>query len=148
MSSRHLLIVAMVAAGAEGVTGATAHAGYFDGKHQLLCTAQQVFQCDFSEGCQRVVAEEVGGQGRYLVNFKKKTVTSGDPESPLKTSIQNREIVDNTMFIQGIEDGSTTRRDGAAWSMSINSPDGAMVLSVAAGDVSFTLLGACTPYDG
>lgn len=145
MDYRKTLVIGLGAA----LAGATAHAAdYFDGKHQLLCTAQQVFQCDFAEGCQRVVAEEVGGQGRYLVNFKKKTVTSGNPESPLKTTIQNQEVVDDTMFIQGIEDGSTTRRDGAGWSMSINSPDGAMVLSVAAGDVSFTLLGACTPYDG
>jgi hypothetical protein len=130
------------------LAGTTAQAGYFDGKHQLLCTAQQSFQCESSGGCQAVSAEDVGGQGRYLINFKKKTVTSGNPDSPLKTTIENQEIVDNTMFIQGIEDGSTTRRDGAAWGMSINSPDGVMVLSVAAGDVSFTVLGACTPYDG
>jgi hypothetical protein len=143
MDYRKTLIVGLSAM----CVGATAQAGYFDGKHQLLCTAQQMFQCDSVEGCQRVAAEDVGGQGQYLINFKKKTVTSGNPESPLKTSIQNQEIVDNTLFIQGIEDGSTTRRDGAAWGMSINSPDGVMVLSVAAGDVSFTILGACTPYD-
>ena len=82
------------------------------------------------------------------MNFKKKTVTSGNPDSPLKTTIHNQEFIDNTLFIQGIEDGSTTRRDGAGWSMSINSPDGIMVLAVAAGDASFSVLGACTPYDG
>ncbi len=128
--------------------GATAQAGYFEGKHQLLCTGQQTFQCGFFEGCQHVAAEEVGGQAQYLVNFKKKTVTSGNPDSPLKTTIHNQEFIDNTLFIQGIEDGSTTRRDGAGWSMSINSPDGVMVLAVAAGDASFSVLGACTPYDG
>ena len=127
--------------------GTTAQAGYFDGKHQLLCTAQQMFQCESTQGCQGVAAEDVGGQGQYLIDFKKKTVTSGNPESPLKTTIHNQEFIDNTLFIQGIEDGSTTRRDGAGWSMSINSPDGVMVLAVAAGDASFSVLGACTPYD-
>ena len=128
--------------------GTTAQAGYFDGKHQLLCTAQQMFQCESTQGCQGVAAEDVGGQGQSLIDFKKKTVTSGNPESPLKTTIHNQEFIDNTLFIQGIEDGSTTRRDGAGWSMSINSPDGTMVLAVAAGDASFSVLGACTPYDG
>lgn len=143
MDYRKTLFVGLVAS----LAGATAQAGYFDGKHQLLCTAQQIFQCDMAEACQAVAPEDVGGQGQYLINFKTKTVTSGNPESALKTTIENQEIVDNTLFIQGIEDGSTTRRDGAGWSMSINSPDGVMVLSVAAGDVSFTALGACTPYD-
>ena len=134
-----VLVTMLMAAGA--------HAGYFDGKHTLLCTSHETYQCDFAEGCQQVAAADVGGQGQYLVDFKKKLVTSGSPESPLKTRIENQEIVDNTMFIQGIEDGSTSRRDGAGWSMSINHPDGGMILSVAAGDVSFSLLGSCTPYD-
>jgi hypothetical protein len=124
-----------------------AEANYFDGKQQLLCTAFQIFQCDSIDGCQSVAVDDVGASRHYLLDFKKKLITTSR-ENPLQSRIDNQEIHDNTLFVQGIEDGQANVRDGAAWAFSINQPDGQMVLSVSAGDAGFVALGGCTPYDG
>lgn len=127
------------------VLSTSASAGYYDGKQQLLCTTFQTFQCDPSAGCESVAIDDVGGSRQYLLDFKKKEVTDG---SEVRSRIDNYEVIDRTLFVQGVEDGRSDVRDGVAWSLSVSDPDGMMVLSVSAGDVGFVGLGACTPYDG
>ena len=137
----------LIVAVAITLSGTAAAENYFDGKQQLLCTAFQTFQCDPTAGCQSVPSDDVGASRHYLLDFKKKLIKTSS-EEPLESRIDNLETHDNTLFVQGIENGRPNVRDGAAWGFSINQPDGQMVLSVSAGDAGFVALGGCTPYDG
>jgi hypothetical protein len=127
--------------------GSPAMAGDYDGKHNLSCTTTQVFECHSDTACEPVTAEEYGSAKGFVLDFKKKTITSAI-EGPEKSDIERVEIIDDQLFVQGIEDGADGVKDGGAWSFAIGSADGIMTSTVARGDgTAFVLLGFCASPD-
>lgn len=126
------------------MTSTAAHAELFDGKRSLLCSAFRMFECDIAGGCNAVSAEELGIAGSWVLDFRSNSLTGTQPNSQ-PNSIDRVELLDGKLFLSGIQDGLADQRDGVAWSVSINNPDGTMTLSVAGERVGYVGLGSCVP---
>ena len=57
--------------------------------------------------------------------------------------IDRMELLDGKLFMSGIQDGLPGERDGVAWSVSINNPDGVMTIMVAGESIGVVGLGSC-----
>ena len=129
-----------------GLAPTAALAGYFDGKHDLLCSMHQLFECDAPNACQAVTPDQINAFSHLDVNFGSKLITRAGVESTQKTDIEMVETgVDGKLIISGIEDGSPNARDGAGWTISIMDPEGTMVMAVAGDGFAVVGLGACVP---
>jgi len=118
---------------------------YFDGKDPLLCTIQRVYQCEIGAACGKVSREEIGAARNLAINFKHKQVTRIGGEDTRVSDIDNVEIIDDKLVLQGIEDGAESERDGGGWTLSITDPEGEMTLTVSGHAVAFVGLGHCAP---
>lgn len=124
------------------LSGASAVAEQFDGKRALLCSAYRMFECDIANGCMAVTPEELGASSSWVVDFKKKAITGTNPNAE-PNAIDRVELLDGKLFLSGIQDGLPGERDGVAWSVSINNPDGRMTIMVAGEGVGVVGLGNC-----
>jgi hypothetical protein len=117
--------------------------GSFDGKSNLVCTVQQLHECDSFSGC-RPIDSTVAAPVRHLdVDIAKKAVRLEGVTADLTSRITNVETVEGKLILQGIDNGLTTETDGGAWAMSINQTYGSMIFTVAGHDVAFVGMGAC-----
>jgi len=115
----------------------------FDGKTNLVCTVQQLFECDSYAGC-RAVAEDVAYPIRHLdVDVGKKAVTMEHIESNLTSAITSSAVVQDKLVLQGTDSGLKGEPGGGGWSMSINQAYGTMILTTTGQDVAFVGMGAC-----
>jgi hypothetical protein len=124
-------------------TAAAATSAPFDGKTNLVCTVQQLFECDSYAGC-RAVAEDVAYPIRHLdVDVGKKAVTIEHLQSNLTSPISNSAVVQDKLVLQGTDSGLKGEPGGGGWSMSINQTYGTMILTTTGQDVAFVGIGAC-----
>ncbi|NIP15389.1 MAG: hypothetical protein GWM88_11995 [Pseudomonadales bacterium] len=124
------------------LSGAPAAADQFDGKRDLLCSAFRMFECDMANGCTAVTPAELGASSSWIVNAKKKTITGTNPNAQ-PNDIDRVELLDGKLFMSGIQDGLPGERDGVAWSVSVNNPDGVMTIMVAGEGIGVVGLGSC-----
>lgn len=124
------------------LSGASAAADQFDGKRDLLCSAFRMFECDLANGCTAVTPAELGASSSWIVDAKKKTITGTNPNAQ-PNEIDRVELLDGKLFMSGIQDGLPGERDGVAWSVSINNPDGVMTIMVAGEGIGVVGLGSC-----
>lgn len=123
-----------------------AAASYFDGQTPLLCSIQQLFECDPPNGCLAVTPDQIQGFSHLDIDFNKKVITRAGMESHQKSSIKSVVTgIDGKLFIQGIEDGQPDERDGAGWTISIMDLEGTMVMAVAGDGFAVVGLGSCVP---
>ena len=117
--------------------------GSFDGKSNLVCTVQQLHECDTYSGC-RPIDATVAAPLRHLdVDIAKKAVRLDGVKADLTSRIANIETVEGKLILQGTDNGLNTETDGGAWAMAINQTYGSMILTVAGHDVAFVGMGAC-----
>lgn len=117
----------------------------FDGKTNLTCTVQQLFECDSFAGC-RAVAEDVAYPIRHLdVDMGKRTVKIEHLDSDLTSPISRTDVVNDKFILQGTDPGLKGEMNGGGYTMSINQTYGNMILTVAGQDVAFVGMGACIP---
>src|SRR5690349_1489423 len=98
----------------------SAPATAFDGKTNLTCTVQQLFECDSYAGC-RAVTENVAFPIRHLdVDVGKRTVKIEHVQSNLVSPIARNEIIQGKLILQGTDEGMKDEPGGGGWTMSIN----------------------------
>ena len=142
MLSRILSGAAMFALSAAAVAATPA----FDGKTNLLCTVQQLHECDSFSGCAPLDSGYSAPLKHLDVDFKRGSVQLEDVKVQLSSPISNTQVVEGKLILQGTDNGlKNDTQDGAGWSMSINQRYGTMILSVAGQDVAFVGFGACVP---
>jgi len=121
-------------------------AGVFDGSKPLYCALMDTVQCLPGGECQELEAEDVNLPDFLVIDFKKKTITTTKEGGMQRSStIENRELIDGKLIVQGAEDGVEGVRDGLGWSIAINESTGKMVLTGSGDDIAFVVFGACTP---
>ena len=121
-------------------------AGVYDGSKPLYCALMDTVQCVPGGECQEVEAEEVNLPDFIVINTKKKIITTTKEGGNKRTSkIQNKELIDGKLIVQGAEDGAEGVQDGLGWSIAINESTGKMVLTGSGDAVGFVFFGACTP---
>jgi hypothetical protein len=128
------------------IAAESAQASFFDGKHELLCSIHQLYECDPPNGCVAVTPSEIRGVSHINIDFKKKLITRAGVDSAQKSEIKTvRTGIDGKLMLQGVEDGQPNERDGAGWSISIMDPEGTMVMATAGDGFAVVGLGACVP---
>ena len=115
----------------------------FDGSHPLLCAPGPYHQCT-ADGCERMLADAVGGPRFIRIDVEGATIESVEGGAGRTSVIDHAEHVDGRLVLQGVEDGIDGVRDGLGYSISIDEASGEMVFSAAADGASFTAFGACT----
>jgi hypothetical protein len=121
-------------------------AGVFDGSKTLYCSLMDTVECLPGGECQEFEAEDVNLPAFIVIDFGKKTIRMAKGVENKRTStIENRELIDGKLILQGAEDGVEGLRDGLGWSIAINESTGKMVLTGSGDDVGFVVFGACTP---
>lgn len=128
------------------IFGVTAIAADFDGSEPLICSFNQVVECDAGSECRVVTHESVDAPDFIKVDFRRKQVVSSTAgvDSP-PDDIDNVTNLDNSIVLQGVQGGTEGVRDTLGWSMSINHETGRMVLTGAGENAGFVVFGACTP---
>ncbi len=115
----------------------------FDGKTNLVCTVQQLFECDSYAGC-RAVGEDVAFPIRHLdVDVGKRTIRIEHLDADLTSPINTSEVVQGKLLLQGTDSGIKGETGGGGYTLSINQTYGNMILTVAGHDVAFVGMGAC-----
>ncbi len=77
----------------------------FDGRSNLICTVQQLFECDSYAGC-RAVAEDVAYPIRHLdLDLGKRTVKIEHLDSNLTSPISRTEVLNGKLILQGTDAG-------------------------------------------
>jgi hypothetical protein len=105
------------------------------GSEDLLCAPSDVAQCDASARCERVSASEVDLPPFVRIRLgKKQLVSVTTPERV--SAIENVREHEGLTILQGAE-------NGRAWSLVIDRASGRLTGSIADGEGSFVLAGAC-----
>ena len=132
---RYLLMTATAAAGlASGPVYA------IDSDKIILCATTEVQDCLATRGCEEVQPEDVNVPTFMRLNLKKNRIEVGDQS----VDIERSEEVENRLVMQGAEDGSENRPDGAGWTVSVNKDTGRFVATLAMEQAGLVLFGACT----
>ncbi len=114
----------------------------FDGSKALICSLAHVMQCeDGSDSCVRLRPNEVGAPDFLNLDFQAKTITTSN--SAATSAMENVELIDGRLYVQGAEDGLESEIDGFGWTMAITQDGGQLVLSGAAEGMGFVFFGAC-----
>jgi hypothetical protein len=133
---------AFVMAAIWGLSAAVS-AAPFDGKANLICTMQQLYECSSFSGCQPVDTAVAAPLRHLDVDFAKRSVQIEDLQVGLSSHIANTETIEGKLIVQGTDSGLQDTQDGAGWTMAINQRYGSMILTVAGHDVAFVGMGAC-----
>ena len=124
----------------------SAIAGDFDGSKPLLFVAIDVIECVPNGECNKVTPESIALPQFLKIDFKKKKILPvGEGQGKKSTTIENMELIDGKLIIQGAEDGVEGVRDGVGWTMAIAEETGKAVLTASGDQVGFVVFGACTP---
>ena len=114
----------------------------FDGSKSLICALAHVMQCeDGSDSCERLRPNEVGAPDFLNLDFQAKTITTSN--SAATSAMENVELIDDRLYVQGAEDGLESELDGFGWTMAITQDGGQLVLSGAGEGMGFVFFGAC-----
>jgi hypothetical protein len=123
----------------------TVLAGSFDGSKTLLCAPQSAVECGPDGSCRQVSPNSVNLPDFFQIDFKEKMITRVTGSEKHKGSkIDNMEVLDSKLILQGADDGIENVRDGIAWSMTIALDTGKLVASAAGDGEAFVIFGACT----
>ncbi len=115
----------------------------FDGKTNLVCTVQQLFECDSYAGCHGV-AGEVAFPIRHLdVDFGNHAIKIEHLQADLTSPIARSEVIEGKLVLQGTDSGLSGEVDGGGYTMTVNQRYGTMILSIAGQDAAFVATGAC-----
>jgi hypothetical protein len=112
------------------------------GSKPLICSLAHVMQCeDGNDGCERLRPNDVGAPDFLNLDFQAKTITTAN--SAAASAMENVELIDDRLYVQGAEDGLENEIDGFGWTMAITQDGGQLVLSGAAEGMGFVFFGAC-----
>ena len=139
------LILGLLGGLGMSLPGVSLAEGDFDGTKPLLCAVAEVNECEAFAGCQAVQAESVGAPRLLRIDPAAGTIATSGADGRI-SSIENQELVDGKLIVQGIEDGAEGVRDGVGWSIAITEQAGHMVASASGDDIGFVIFGSCSTH--
>ena len=136
-------LTGVIAAVAMLTVSAVNGASPYDGKTNLLCTVQELYECASQAGCQEALAQDMARIRHLVFDFKAGAVKKPEKEATANSSIKSVEVIDNLLIVQGWDAGFPEVEDGGGWSMSVNRTYGTMTAAISGHDVGFVGLGSC-----
>jgi hypothetical protein len=117
-----------------GLSSLSVAAADFDGSKPLLCATFDAHSCDPGVTCERSLPSAIGAPQFLRLDFSKKTVTSAARSTPMRVIEKDA----GEILLQGTE-------RGFAWTIVLDSTDGAISATLVSRDDANVLFGACTP---
>lgn len=112
------------------------NAADFDGSKALICTATEVKDCAFFDGCQRASPQSVNLPRFLRIDFDNKEI-KGEGRA---TAIQNLSEAEGLVIMQGIQ-------GDRAWSLSLSTTTGDITGTVAGDGYGFLVFGVCATLE-
>lgn len=110
----------------------------FSGKTNLTCAAVHVMGCTEDGNCIDGSSRSFDLPTFLFIDLKKKLVrTTKDSGKDASSPIENMEITDNAVILQGFE-------NDRGWTAAIDRSNGHLTLSAVGAEVAFLILGNCT----
>ncbi len=116
----------------------------FDGKTNLICTVQQLHECDSFAGCQALDAGIATPLRHLAVSFSDHKVQLYGLSADLASEIGSVASIEGKLIVQGTDAGLTDEADdGGGWTIAISQAYGSMLFTVTGHDVAFVGMGNC-----
>lgn len=117
----------------------------FDGKKPLLCSTVTVNECVPGGSCEQVKNTDINAPDFFRIDVRKKTITGTAAGAERPTNkIESSGVLGSSLFLQGTASGlENLPEDSLAWSVSINTVTGAMILTASGDEVAFVISGSC-----
>jgi len=107
----------------------------FDGTKPLLCASVEALDCDPGVPCDRGIPEIMAAPQFLRIDFAKNEIAG-----PKRTTkIRSIDKDDDQIVLQGFE-------IGMGWTLALDRAAGNMRITLAGGDSTFIIFGACTAY--
>jgi len=115
-----------------------------DGSRPLICSVAEVYECTLDEGCVDRSADSVGIPALFHVDFMEGQISGLlDDGSERRSTARYKEIFEQKLLMQGVEQGYEGERDGSAWSLTITQDTMEMALTSSTDETGFVFLGSC-----
>lgn len=122
----------------------TAVSADIDGNKPLICSVAEVYECTLDEGCVDRSADSVEIPALFHVNFEAGEISGLlDDGSERRSKARYKEIFEQKLVMQGLEQGYENERDGSAWSLTITQDTLEMALTSSTDETGFVFLGSC-----
>jgi len=138
MRNKELKLLAFVA----GVFGASVAGADLVGSQALMCSFEQVIECDEGGACSDVSHESVDAPDFVKLDFRKKQLvsTTAGEDGPA----DDISVTDLTTYLIVQASQGSGEGDTLGYSLSIDQATGQMVAAGAGENVGFVIFGACT----
>lgn len=114
------------------------------GDKPLICSVAEVYECTLDEGCVDRSADSVDVPALFHVDFSTGEISGLlDDGSERRSKARHKEIFEQKLVMQGIEQGYEGERDGSAWSLTITQDTQEMALTSSTDETGFVFLGSC-----
>jgi hypothetical protein len=115
-----------------------------DGRSPLLCSVAEVYECTLDEGCVDRSADSVEVPALFHVDFSTGEISGLlDDGSERRSKARHKDIFEQKLVMQGLEQGYEGERDGSAWSLTITQDTLEMALTSSTDETGFVFLGSC-----
>lgn len=115
-----------------------------DGSSPLICSVAEVYECTLDDGCVDRSADSVDVPALFHVDFSTGEISGLlDDGSERRSTARHKEIFEQKLIMQGIEQGYEGERDGSAWSLTITQDTLEMALTSSTDETGFVFLGSC-----
>jgi hypothetical protein len=141
----------ILAAAAIGVllSAGVCFAGDFDGSRPLAGTTGRIVEIHRHRIDDDVDPDTIGLPHKFRIDFEAGTLRPSKDSVIRKTIVFNRVAhVENTIVLQGVDEGAEGVEDALAWSLVISKTDGKAVLSASGSGVAYVVFGRCTTAEG
>lgn len=127
-----------------GLLAASPASADLDGSQVLLCSVAEVYECNLDDGCMDLSADTVEIPSFFRIDFGQGKITGRlDDGSERQSLSRHKEILENKLVMQGVEQGYEGERDGSAWSLTITQDTAEMALTASGDETGFVFLGSC-----
>ena len=127
-----------------GLLAASPASADLDGSQVLLCSVAEVYECNLDDGCMDLSADTVEIPSFFRIDFGAGKITGRlDDGSERQSLSRHKEILENKLVMQGVEQGYEGERDGSAWSLTITQDTAEMALTASGDETGFVFLGSC-----
>jgi hypothetical protein len=125
---------------------AAAFAGGYDGTTPLAGVTATVVEVNRYRVIEDVDPVSIGLPKAFLIDFAAGVIRPSKESLVRKVAKIGTVLhVENSLVLQGIDEGVAGVEDGLAWSLTISKTDGSAILSASAKGVAYVVFGQCTP---
>ena len=120
----------------------------FEGANLLSGATGRIIEVNSHKIVENVDPDAIGLPKKFLIDLKAKQMRPSKESIIRKTiSFKRIEQIENTIILQGIDDGVQGVNDGLAWSLTLSKKNGSAVLAASGDGVAYVVFGTIVPVE-